>query len=262
MQEELAVEKPQPELEFLLDKETKVRIGYNPKLQMAHVAKIILKFAKWDFDHIRQKTKSVNDDLIRILGSMQEFLKNTDINDCTPEGEYANLEEIILRLVSVRRSWRYRIQFTKIVLRLFRPFADNERNRTTLVEDGAIDKTYEFLLDLFLPPDRAEETSTALQDVCQSKWQKRYGPCDRGEGNWKAKVMAFFSLKPSASCLKTAVLVSGLLLISAQGHAEPGSAGPFLGLSGHWSGAGTVTMTDGATERIRCKAAYGRLAFR
>jgi hypothetical protein len=80
--------------------------------------------------------------------------------------------------------------------------------------------------------------------------------CDRGEGNWKAKVMAFFSLKPSASCLKTAVLTSGLLLISAQAQAEPGSERPFLGLSGHWSGAGTVTMTDGATERIRCKAAY------
>ena len=80
--------------------------------------------------------------------------------------------------------------------------------------------------------------------------------CDRGEGNWKAKIMAFFSLKPSANCLKTAVLASGLLLISAQGHAEPGSKGPFLGLSGHWSGAGTVTMTDGATERIRCKASY------
>jgi hypothetical protein len=46
------------------------------------------------------------------------------------------------------------------------------------------------------------------------------------------------------------------LLISAQGHAEPGSEGSFQGLSGHWSGAGTVTMTDGATERIRCKATY------
>src|SRR6202048_2438075 len=74
--------------------------------------------------------------------------------------------------------------------------------------------------------------------------------------NWKAKVMTVFSLKPSASCLKTAVLASGLLLISAQAQAEPGSAGPFLGLSGHWSGAGTVTMANGATERIRCKAAY------
>jgi hypothetical protein len=82
------------------------------------------------------------------------------------------------------------------------------------------------------------------------------GPRHLWEENWKAKVMAFFSLKHSASCLKTAVLASGLLLISTQGHAEPGWEGPFLGLSGHWSGAGTVTMTDGATERIRCKAAY------
>ena len=66
--------------------------------------------------------------------------------------------------------------------------------------------------------------------------------------------MAVFSLKPSASCLKKAVLVSGLLLTSA--HADPNSEGPFLGLSGHWSGAGTVTMTNGVTERIRCKATY------
>jgi hypothetical protein len=68
--------------------------------------------------------------------------------------------------------------------------------------------------------------------------------------------MAFFTLKPSASCLKTAVLASGLLLISAQAQAEPGSERPFLGLSGHWSGPGTVTLTNGATERLRCKAAY------
>ena len=64
--------------------------------------------------------------------------------------------------------------------------------------------------------------------------------------------MAFLSLKPSATRLKKAVLASGLLLISAQGQAAPGSDGPFLGmLSGSWSGAGTITMTNGATERIR-----------
>ncbi len=65
--------------------------------------------------------------------------------------------------------------------------------------------------------------------------------------------MAYFSLKP---CLKKVLLASGLLLISAQGHAGPGSEGPFLGLSGHWSGAGTITMTNGVTERIRCKVDY------
>jgi hypothetical protein len=69
--------------------------------------------------------------------------------------------------------------------------------------------------------------------------------------------MAYFTLKPSASCLNKAVLASGLLLlISAHGHAGPVSDGPFLGLSGHWSGAGTVTMANGTTERIRCKAIY------
>ena len=60
---------------------------------------------------------------------------------------------------------------------------------------------------------------------------------------------------PCASCLN-AVLASVLLVISAQGNAAPGSDGPFVGMSGSWSGAGTITMTNGATERIRCKAAY------
>jgi len=68
--------------------------------------------------------------------------------------------------------------------------------------------------------------------------------------------MAYFTSKPSASCLNKAVLAIGLFLTSAHGHADPGSEGPFLGLSGHWSGAGTVTMTNGASERIRCKAVY------
>jgi hypothetical protein len=41
--------------------------------------------------------------------------------------------------------------------------------------------------------------------------------CDHRQRNWKAKFMAFFSLRLTASCLKKAVLASGLLLISAQG---------------------------------------------
>jgi hypothetical protein len=34
------------------------------------------------------------------------------------------------------------------------------------------------------------------------------------------------------------------------------SGGPFAGLAGVWSGAGTVTLDDGSTERIRCRATY------
>ncbi len=33
-------------------------------------------------------------------------------------------------------------------------------------------------------------------------------------------------------------------------------SGPFAGLAGYWSGAGTVTLDDGSTERIRCRASY------
>jgi hypothetical protein len=37
-------------------------------------------------------------------------------------------------------------------------------------------------------------------------------------------------------------------------HAQ--SSGPFAGMAGVWSGIGTVTLDDGATERIRCRATY------
>src|ERR1700709_139756 len=33
-------------------------------------------------------------------------------------------------------------------------------------------------------------------------------------------------------------------------------SGPFTGMAGVWSGGGTVTLDDGSTERIRCRATY------
>jgi hypothetical protein len=36
-------------------------------------------------------------------------------------------------------------------------------------------------------------------------------------------------------------------------HAQPG---PFAGMAGNWSGGGTITLDDGSTERIRCRASY------
>jgi hypothetical protein len=33
-------------------------------------------------------------------------------------------------------------------------------------------------------------------------------------------------------------------------------SGPFTGLAGVWSGGGTVTLDDGSSERIRCRATY------
>ena len=51
-----------------------------------------------------------------------------------------------------------------------------------------------------------------------------------------------------------AVGIGALLLLSAAaGHAQ---SGPFAGFDGTWSGNGTVSLSDGTTERIRCKADY------
>jgi hypothetical protein len=41
---------------------------------------------------------------------------------------------------------------------------------------------------------------------------------------------------------------------STASYAQAG--GPFAGMAGFWSGGGTVTLDDGSTERIRCRASY------
>jgi hypothetical protein len=51
-----------------------------------------------------------------------------------------------------------------------------------------------------------------------------------------------------------AVGVSATLMLSVSaGHAQ---ASPFAGFNGAWSGNGTVSLSDGTTERIRCRAIY------
>jgi hypothetical protein len=41
--------------------------------------------------------------------------------------------------------------------------------------------------------------------------------------------------------------------VSSESHAQ---AGPFAPMAGTWSGSGTVTLDDGSSERIRCRARY------
>jgi hypothetical protein len=47
-----------------------------------------------------------------------------------------------------------------------------------------------------------------------------------------------------------------LLAASVSGTASYAQSGPFAGMAGSWSGGGTVTLDDGSTERIRCRANY------
>lgn len=58
---------------------------------------------------------------------------------------------------------------------------------------------------------------------------------------WKRSTVA-------AAIVGTAVLLSGSSSFA--------QSGPFTGLAGAWSGSGTVTLDDGSTERIRCRATY------
>jgi hypothetical protein len=53
--------------------------------------------------------------------------------------------------------------------------------------------------------------------------------------------------------IKAAAVGAALLLSMSASQAQ---SGPFAGFAGAWSGNGTVALSDGTTERIRCKADY------
>jgi len=54
--------------------------------------------------------------------------------------------------------------------------------------------------------------------------------------------------------IKVAGIGAALMLSVTAAHAQSG--GPFAGFDGAWSGSGTVSLSDGSVERIRCKANY------
>ena len=53
--------------------------------------------------------------------------------------------------------------------------------------------------------------------------------------------------------IKAASVGAALLLSVSASNAQ---SGPFAGFDGNWSGNGTVSLSDGTVERIRCKADY------
>src|SRR4029079_8448883 len=54
--------------------------------------------------------------------------------------------------------------------------------------------------------------------------------------------------------LAAAGVGAALMLSIPASHAQAG--GPFAGFDGNWSGTGTVALSNGTTENIRCKADY------
>lgn len=57
------------------------------------------------------------------------------------------------------------------------------------------------------------------------------------------------------SLIRTLVLATSLAGLGLAAHAQV-NEGPFKGLSGAWSGTGTIAVSNGSNERIRCRASY------
>jgi hypothetical protein len=62
-----------------------------------------------------------------------------------------------------------------------------------------------------------------------------------------------FESRSFAHTIRAVGVGAALLLSISAGHAQ---SSPFAGFSGVWSGNGTVSLSDGSTERIRCRATY------
>jgi hypothetical protein len=66
--------------------------------------------------------------------------------------------------------------------------------------------------------------------------------------------MKLFGSSLFGQAITAAGVGAALLLSVSAGNAQ--NSGPFAGFDGAWSGTGTVSLSDGSTERIRCKADY------
>src|SRR5947209_2963658 len=69
----------------------------------------------------------------------------------------------------------------------------------------------------------------------------------------RENAMKLFGFSLPGQALRAAGICAAITLSASAGHAQ---SGPFTGFNGAWSGNGTVALSDGTTERIRCKADY------
>lgn len=63
-------------------------------------------------------------------------------------------------------------------------------------------------------------------------------------------------LKGRGPTRRILLFVLPLIVASPLASAEALASGPFSGLSGYWKGEGSITLTNGVSEKIRCRATY------
>lgn len=74
-----------------------------------------------------------------------------------------------------------------------------------------------------------------------------------GKRHVNKAALSSISLGAARSLIAAVALMFAVFIPSSASYAQ---SGPFAGLAGVWSGGGTVTLDDGSTERIRCRATY------
>jgi hypothetical protein len=65
--------------------------------------------------------------------------------------------------------------------------------------------------------------------------------------------MKLFGSSLFGPVIKAAAVGAALILSVSAGHAQ---SRPFAGFDGAWSGNGTISLSDGTSERLRCRADY------
>jgi hypothetical protein len=65
--------------------------------------------------------------------------------------------------------------------------------------------------------------------------------------------MKLFGPGLDGKLLRASGIVAALLLSVSAGYAQ---SRPFAGFDGAWAGNGTISLSDGSSERIRCRASY------
>jgi hypothetical protein len=64
-------------------------------------------------------------------------------------------------------------------------------------------------------------------------------------------------MKPNSKSLRPRIIAATLLAASLCSSSTTfAGSGPFAEMAGVWSGTGTISLDNGASERIRCRAAY------
>jgi hypothetical protein len=70
------------------------------------------------------------------------------------------------------------------------------------------------------------------------------------KGGFKVGYFDSGSINPT---MKAGAIAAALMFSTSVGHAQ---TRPFAGFDGAWSGNGTISLSDGSSERLRCRADY------